>query len=149
MSIDPITAVLDLGGTLIKRLFPDPNEQAKQTLKLQELASEGRLAELQKVVTLMQGQLTVNLEEAKHPSIFIAGWRPFVGWVCGFSVLYVGIFEPFIRMIALFFGYTGDFPVIDTDITLQILGAILGIGALRTADKIKDKDTKTINNTKR
>jgi hypothetical protein len=83
-------------------------------------------------------QIEVNKEEAKSLNVFVAGWRPFVGWVCGTGLAYVAIIEPVARFIAkVAFGYDGEFPAIDTTLTMQVLIGMLGLGALRTTEKVK------------
>jgi hypothetical protein len=83
-------------------------------------------------------QIAVNAEEAKSTNWFVAGWRPFIGWVCGVGLLYVAIAEPVARFLAqVMFGYTGAFPVIDTSVTMQVLLGMLGLGVMRTAEKLK------------
>ena len=141
MSLDPLTAALDLGTSLINKIWPDPAQQSAEARKLVELYQKGDLAEMQAYVGILQGQMEVNKEEAKHPSIFVAGWRPFVGWVCGISLLYVGMIEPLARFIARMVGYIGEFPVIDATLTMPILLGMLGIGAQRSWDKIKGVGT--------
>ncbi len=121
MSIDPITAALNVGKTLIEKIFPDPQKQAQEMRLLEELHQKGDLAELNARVTLLNGQLEINKVEATHSSIFVAGWRPFIGWVCGLALLYAAIFEPMMRFVAKMFGYVGEFPVIDTTLTMQVL----------------------------
>lgn len=81
------------------------------------------------------GQMQINMEEAKSEHLFVAGWRPFVGWTGGFALAYAGIVEPFISWVAKVYGYTGTFPVLNTEITMQILFGILGLGAYRSFDK--------------
>ncbi len=81
-------------------------------------------------------QIDVNKEEAKSGSVFVSGWRPFVGWCCGVAFAYAAILEPLMRFVAaVFFGYVGVFPVIDTWLTLQVLFGILGLGAMRMQEK--------------
>jgi len=110
----------------------DPTEMAKVTLQLEALENG-----------LKTGQLQINMQEAKSPRLFVSGWRPFVGWGCGFALLYAAIFEPIMRFIAtVFFKYSGSFPVIDTDLTMQVLLGLLGLGAMRGFDKLKGTDTK-------
>jgi len=148
MSIDPITAALDVGRTLIEKLFPDPQKRAKEIRLLEELHQKGDLAELNARVTLLSGQLEINKVEANHSSIFVAGWRPFIGWVCGLALLYAAILEPMMRFMAKMLGYDGDFPVIDTTLTMQVLLGMLGLVAARTREKEKNvsKDTLIKNN---
>ena len=84
----------------------------------------------------MQGQVDVNKVEAASANAFIAGWRPFIGWTCGLAFSYAAIIEPLLRFAAqVWFGYAGAFPVIDTNLTMQILFGILGLGAMRSYDK--------------
>ena len=135
MSFDPLTAAFDIGKTLISRIWPDPAAQAEQLFRLEELKQKGDLAQLNAMVVSLQGQLQINAVEAAHKSIFVAGWRPFVGWVGGFSLAYAGILEPLMRFIANLAGYTGAFPVIETASTLTILMGMLGMGGMRSFDK--------------
>ncbi len=142
MSINPLDAVFQLGSTLLEKVWPDPTKQAEELRKLEELRQRGDLAELNAHVQGIQGQLAINAKEAEHPSIFVAGWRPFVGWVGGFSLAYAGVLEPFLRFGAkVLFDYTGEFPVIDTTMSMQILLGMLGIGAQRSYDKKNKSNT--------
>jgi len=109
----------------------DPTEMAKVALQLEQL--EG---------ALKQGHLKINEQEARNPRLFVAGWRPFIGWGCGFALLYASVFEPIMRFTAVLMGYNGSFPVLDTSITMQVLLGILGLGAMRSHDKLKGTDTK-------
>ena len=126
--MDPITAILNIGNTLINKLFPDPAEAAKAQLALLKMQQDGELA-------AMIAQTDINKVEAASQSIFVAGWRPFCGWVGGAGLAYAAIVEPLLRLLATLYGYTGDFPVIDTTITMQILFGLLGLGAMRSYDK--------------
>ena len=119
-----IGQVADLATTVINKIWPDKSEQEKQ--------------ELAAALTVIQGQLDINKVEAGHQSIFVAGWRPFIGWVCGIALAYAALFEPVMRFIAkVAFSYTGEFPVIDHDITMQVLLGLLGLGAYRSWERVK------------
>jgi hypothetical protein len=88
-------------------------------------------------------QIEVNKEEAKSASVFVSGWRPFIGWGCGFAFLYIGIVEPVARFVAkVQFGYTGEFPEIDPTITMQVLFGLLGLAGMRTYEKTQKVATK-------
>lgn len=83
-------------------------------------------------------QIDVNKMEAQSGSLFVSGWRPFVGWVCGFALFYVAILDPLARFVAeVIYNYTGKFPEIDTTITMQVLFGLLGLGGMRTYEKAK------------
>jgi len=76
MSLDPVSALLDIGGKVIDRVWPDPVQAATAKLELVKLQQSGELA-------AMAGQLEINKVEAASASVFVSGWRPFIGWVCG------------------------------------------------------------------
>ena len=137
MSFDPLSAALDVGKSLIEKIWPDPVKQSQEIRKLKELHQKGDLAALNAEVQLLLGQINVNATEASHKSIFVAGWRPFVGWVCGFGLLYASVIEPLMRFIATVNDYTGTFPILDTTITMQVLLGMLGLGLMRTKEKEK------------
>ena len=86
----------------------------------------------------MGGQVEINKIEAASPSLFVSGGRPFVVWVCAFALAYAAVIEPIARFVATVgFAYAGPFPVIDTDLTMQVLLGLLGLGAYRSVEKIK------------
>lgn len=118
-------------ANIIDKLIPDADAKAKAHAELMMLQAKGELdAQL--------GQIQINIEQAKHPSLLVSGGRPFVMWVCGIALAYATIVEPLFRFIAtVVFGYTGAFPVIDTTLTLQILLALLGLGGYRSFEKVK------------
>lgn len=145
MSFDPLSALFDLGKTAIDKIWPDPIKRAEELRKLEELKQSGDLARLQAEVSLMVGQIEVNKAEAQHPSVFVAGARPAVMWVGAVGLAYAAIIEPIARFLArVCFGYEGDFPVLDTTITMQILFGILGLGAYRSYEKINDVQTNKV-----
>ena len=134
-AFDPVTAgieaVNNIGGALIKHFFPDPAQAAAAEQKMAELEKSGELAKI-------AGQLEINKIEAGSSNWFVAGWRPFVGWVCGVGLAYVAILEPLVRFIAqVGFGYKGSFPLIDTSLTMQVLLGMLGLAGIRGFEKTK------------
>ena len=133
-----ISGLFSAAQSLIERFFPDPAAKAAAQLELLRMEQTGALAQLASETDLAKLQIQVNVEEAKSTNWFVAGWRPGIGWVCGAGLAYAALIEPFARFIAkVWFGYTGEFPVISTDLTLQILMGLLGLGAMRSVEKIK------------
>jgi len=130
--MNPLLApIFGLVGTVIDRLIPDKATAEKAKL---EMAAALQAQEFQ----IQIEQIRVNAEEAKSTNWFVAGGRPAIMWICGFALAYAAVIEPIGRFVAkVGFGYEGDFPVIDTDLTLQVLFGILGLGAYRMAEKIK------------
>lgn len=138
MAFDPISAALDIGGKVIDRLWPDPAQAAAAKLELIKMQQSGELAQLAADTDLAKAQIGVNAIEAASSSTFVSGGRPFVMWVCGWALAYATIIEPLARFIAVvIYHYTGEFPAIDTILTLQVLLGLLGLGGMRTAEKFK------------
>ena len=134
-----LSGLFDLGKGLIDRLWPDPAQKAAAALELARMQQNGELAQLAADTDLSKLQIQTNIEEAKSTNWFVAGGRPFIMWTCGFSLAYAALIEPFARFAAkVWFGYTGDFPLINTDLTLQVLMGILGLGAMRSVEKLKN-----------
>jgi len=126
---DAIAAVSKLIDDSITRIWPDATQVERDKIKqvTQQIENEFKL---------LLGQIEINKVEAKSGRLFVAGWRPLVGWSCGFSLLYASIIEPIARFVAVvFYGYAGTFPILNTDLTLQILLALLGIAGMRTFEK--------------
>jgi hypothetical protein len=139
MSLDPITAIFDLGKTAIEKFFPDPKAKADALFRLEELKAKGDSERLQAEVQLMLGQIQINQVEATSSDRFVAGWRPFVGWVCGAALAYQFVAEPLLRFVAqVVFGYAGAFPQLQLGELNTILMGLLGLGALRSYEKVKN-----------
>lgn len=122
--IGPITSLLD-------KFIPDADEKAKLAHEIATLAErnahENRIA-----------QIETNREEAKHRSVFVAGWRPFIGWVCGVALAYHFIVQPMVIFIIVAMGKkVGVLPDFDMYTLVTILGGLLGLGGLRTYEKSK------------
>lgn len=131
MALDPFTAGFDLVKTGLDKFFPDADTELKG--KLAEAASQ-----INNDYQLQLAQLDINKIEAASSSLYVAGWRPAIGWICGISLAYAAIIEPIARFIAsVMFAYVGVFPVIDTDITMQVLMGLLGLAGMRTFEKHK------------
>jgi len=124
-----LSPLFELGSSIITRLFPDPAQKAAAEFELIKLAQDG---DLKKIL----GQLEINAAEAASPSIFVAGWRPFVGWICGVGLLYSTVIHNLLEWLAEIQGWPKP-PAVDADLLLYVLGALLGIGTLRTAEKIR------------
>jgi holin (3TMs family) len=129
-----------LVGPIINKLvdlIPDPNARAK--------AKEEFERELLAAVTqASQAQTKINEIEAGHSSIFVAGWRPFIGWVCGIGLLWAFILQPiFIWSIVTFGLDVKDVPEINSDALYQLVLAMLGMGGLRTFEKMKGVSRET------
>lgn len=85
-SANPISAVADLGGKIIDRLWPNPAQRDAAKLELLKMQQSGELQEMATLAGLDLAQIEVNKIEASSSSLFVAGWRPAIGWVCAASL---------------------------------------------------------------
>lgn len=137
MALDPLTAGLEAGGKFFDGLFGIFRKFIPDADKAMEATREAAAL----VHVEVMGQIQINTEEAKHASIFVAGWRPFIGWVCG-SSLAIYYIPRMIIIDAMWIwacvkaGTLVPFPEMPIGDLLTLLGGMLGLGALRTIDKV-------------
>ncbi len=124
MSMTGISEVAGVVGSVIDRIWPNKTEQER--------------AELQAAMMVVQGQLEVNKAEAGSSSTFVAGWRPFIGWVCGAACAWNWIGLPVVKaFLPALAGVQIDLAPADLTEMLPVLMGMLGLGALRTYEKTK------------
>jgi hypothetical protein len=101
-------------------------------LEIRELL-KGKEIDPQKLIEL-QGE--INKVEAQHRNIFVAGWRPFIGWVCGFALAYNFVLRD---LLIWFLGQEQVPPALQMEHLMTVLVGMLGLGGMRTFEKLKDK----------
>jgi hypothetical protein len=117
---------------IVSEVVVDKDKARELNVRLQELADKAD----ERVHEQMMGQIEINKTEAQHASIFVAGWRPFIGWTGGVGIAYTFVVAPFIEFIARgVFGYVQDMPMPDTGQLMTLVLAMLGVGAMRSYDK--------------
>ena len=129
MALDPITAISDLIKTGLEKWIHDANarEQAASQLAGQLHAQ-------------VMAQIEVNKVEAASSSLFVAGWRPFVGWSCGSAYAYTFVIQPFLLFMLTAAQVpinTAQLPVLDMGELGVVLFGMLGLGAMRSYEKVK------------
>lgn len=128
------TAFLPLITGLLDKLLPDKGAADAAKIELLRLVQTGELAALQAETTLAQGQIKVNEVEAASPRLFVAGWRPAIGWICAAALGFKFIGGPVLFML------TGaPLPEIEAGELMPLLLGMLGLGGLRTLEKVKGK----------
>jgi len=135
MALDPVSALLDIGGKVLDRVFPDPTQQAAARLELLKLQQSGEL-------TQIAGQMEINKAEAASSSVFVSGWRPAIGWICGVGFAVQFVIGPLAEWGSALYGHPVKFPQMDTGTMMPLLLGMLGLGGLRTAEKLADKAAK-------
>ena len=110
--------------------IPDGNERARAKEALErELVEAANSA--------MLAQTEINAVEAQHKSIFVAGWRPFIGWVCGVGIAWSMVVQPVAQWAMIAWGDGTELPTIDTSYLMELVTAMLGMSGLRTFEKMR------------
>lgn len=132
-----IATLLPVLGNLLDRIFPDPATAADAKLKVMEMAQRGDLAALDAELKMSTGQIQVNQAEAQHQSLFVAGWRPAIGWVCASAFAFKFVVGPTAAVLMAVAGHPIVLPEFDFSEMSTILLGMLGLGTLRTVEKVK------------
>lgn len=122
-------SIFEIGKTLLDRFVPDPAAKQAAEMELVRMATDG---ELKQVIA----QLEINAREATHASIFVAGWRPAFGWCGAAGFLYATIGQPVLAWIGAIRGWPAP-PELNLDLLWVVVTGLLGIGGLRSVEKIK------------
>jgi hypothetical protein len=109
---------------ILDKFIPDKDLKAKLEFEL-----------VKGLQTIDMAQIEVNKEEAKHKSLFVSGWRPFIGWCCGVALCYHAICVPLLQAICEAFGLTVSFPSFDLEALYPILLGMIGLSASRSYEK--------------
>jgi hypothetical protein len=137
MDLTGLGSVFDFGSKIIDKLWPDPAKADAAKLELFKLQQQGEFKQMDQVFELAKSQVTVNTEEAKSSNLFVSGWRPSIGWVCSFALTYQYIVRPLLSWGLLASGHTVPvMPGLDDNLWQLLLG-MLGLGGLRTFEKVK------------
>ena len=119
--IGPVTGLLD-------KFIEDKDQKARLAHDLATMAD-------QHAQELAKGQLEVNKVEAAHQSLFVAGWRPAVGWVCVLGMFGNFITIPFSNFVLALLGIDIVIPLVPLETMMPVLMGMLGLGAMRTYEK--------------
>ena len=123
-------AIIEIGAKLLDKIIPDKDAREKAQFELMKAAQDQDFQ-------LALGQIQVNTEEAKSASVFVSGWRPFIGWVCGFGLTYNFLIYPLLLWVISINGSTIKPPPLFSENLMELVLGMLGLGALRTYEKWK------------
>jgi hypothetical protein len=127
-----IEALIGPVSSLLDKFIEDKDQKAQLAHDLATMA--GRHAQ-----ELAKGQLEINKAEAQHRNIFVAGWRPFIGWTCGVALAWHFVISPFVIFGASMAGFElPELPEFDMGSLMTVLMGMLGLGGLRTFEKVKN-----------
>ena len=125
-----LPSLLPVVGDVLDRFFPNKEEKERAAREI-----EAKLAEHLAKIDI--AQIDVNKQEAAHRSLFVAGWRPFVGWTCGLALFYTYVAQPMAMFIMAQTGDLVQLPQLDLSTMMPVLLGMLGLGGLRTYEKFK------------
>ncbi|MDX2112830.1 MAG: holin family protein [Alphaproteobacteria bacterium] len=122
---------------LLDKLIPDPAAREQAKIELLKTERESDLEALRLALSADQAQTEINQQEAAHSDRFVAGWRPFIGWVCGVAFAYHFVLQPLLAFAIMNSGGEVKLPAFDMDALSTVLMGMLGLGGLRTIEKIR------------
>ncbi len=134
-----VEGVLSSVGDIIGRFKATPDIAAKAQADIAVASAELEKAQALYDNQLLVAQAEINKIEAGSSDKFTSRWRPFVGWTCGVGLAYAGILSPFLSWISVWIatGKPGPAPEVDTSQLIPILLGMLGVGTMRSFDKLK------------
>ncbi len=140
LALNMLPLLIPFLGPIVDKLvglIPDPaaREKAKMEVELQLATQENDM--IKAFLASDQAQAAINAEEAKNPNLFIAGWRPFLGWTFGSSFAWVYVLQPIISFILNAVGHPIVLPTLDMSQMMPLVTGMLGLAGMRTYEKIK------------
>lgn len=131
--IDPISTIGNLADDIINKIWPDPAQRAQADV----VEAQAKIyAYTSEVIQPALAQLEVDKAEGGSSSLFVAGWRPFVGWVCGTALAYTYIIQPLAVFGLAACGEKLVLPTLSLGELMPVLLGMLGLGGLRTIEKV-------------
>lgn len=131
------TALLPALSKLLDKLIPDPAARENARLELMKMERSQDIEEFRLAISADQMQADINRQEAASDNLFVAGWRPFIGWVCGVAFAYHFVAQPLLAFAIANSGHEVKLPGFQMDELSTVLMGMLGLGGLRTIEKIR------------
>jgi hypothetical protein len=122
---------------IIDKLIPDKQAKAAAQLEILKLNQSAEFKQLDAELEMARNQTDINKIEAANSSVFVSGWRPAVGWVCVLGLTYTFLAQPLLAWASGMWAIPAP-PQLDLGELLTLLMGMLGLGALRTTEKIKN-----------
>lgn len=128
--------IIGAGLDIINKFIPDPAQKAQAAFQMAQLQQQTEFKELDAQIAQIQSQTNTNQAEATNTNLFVAGWRPFIGWICGTGLgwNYVGL--SVVNFLGKAVGHPVDLAPADLSEMMPLLIGMLGLGGMRTYEKI-------------
>jgi hypothetical protein len=130
MSITGIGEIANLAGSIVNKIWPDASQAQKDALTLE-------LAQMQAQTAADAAQTSVDQAEASNANVFVSGGRPAVIWVCAASFAWTFLLQPIAAFVVAVAGLHVQLPVLDNNAMMPVLTGLLGLGGMRTYEKLK------------
>lgn len=126
MKLDPLGGIVEGLASGLDELFTSDEEREAAKLKLMTLMQQPHIL-----------QAAANIEGAKHRSVFVAGWRPAIGWIAACGLGYEFLILPFASLINAYAELPAELPNLQSDQLMSLVMALLGLGGMRSFEKYK------------
>ena len=134
-----LDALIASGLEILNKFIKDPQAQAQAQIEMMKIKQSESFKEIESALQEKQMQADINKVEAAYESIIVSGWRPFIGWVCGFSIALQFLVFPLLSWGFGFAGYVITFPALPSEMLYGMIFGMLGIGGMRSYEKVKSK----------
>lgn len=135
MDLTGIGSIAELGRSILNRVIPDPEQKLQAELALAQLAQNGEFKVLDAQLAAMKAQTDINAVEASSEKLFVSGWRPYIGWICGIGLTYQFLLRPLLPWVSTLLGHPMDAPIALDGSLQELVYGMLGFGLLRSIDK--------------
>jgi hypothetical protein len=122
--------IISVVSSVLDKVIPDNNAKEKAKADIEK-------ALIDNAAQINLAQAETNKIEANHRSVFIAGWRPFLGWVCGIGFSWIFVLNPILQWGLALYGINAVLPQLQTDVLMELTIALLGLAGLRSWEKSK------------
>lgn len=128
-----------IGGVVqvVNKFIPDPQAQAQMQLELAKLKQADDFKQIDAALQMAQQQTDINKAEAKSSNLFVSGWRPATGWICAIAFAYHYVVQPLAAFAFAANGTPVVLPEFDMSTLMTLLMGMLGLGGMRSFDKLK------------
>lgn len=137
-----LDTIIAEGLKIVNKFIKDPQEAAKAQIQMLEIKQSTEFKQIESALQEKQMQADVNKVEASNEHLFVSGWRPFIGWVCGCSIALQFLVFPLLSWGFGFAGYAISFPELPSEMLYGMIFGMLGIGGMRSYEKVKSSTNK-------
>jgi len=136
------TAIIPLLGSILDKLFPDPQAAAEAKVRVMEMAQRGELAALDAEAKIATAQIATNTAEASSGNVYASSWRPTIGYICAIGLFYNFVGYPLLQWAVVVFGWSVTPPALLSSHLMELVMGMLGLAGFRTYEKVKGIATK-------